>query len=720
MKSLPEHFRGARKAIEALMLALGLLVTLAHPASASENRFWLVNQSDFGAKRGFYLDFENSASGNAPPPLSTLRLILGVADGSAWHFLTSTPPWRYDHDYQVKVIIGTHDAQVWLDGQKIASEPCGFVPDADVLAAGAIPSWAHDAADYWIVPTRVHVAPDSGKALTFDFPRLDVSQMLFEPQTPRRAEGWTIPSGKALTIEATFHLTLPPSDLHTLAPFVDRYGQLRDSDWRGKTHSEQDLQQARSEEGKRLQSWEKGQSDYDPYGGWRRAGWKSQSTGFFQTVRHNGVWWLLTPDGNPCFYTSVCSAPALEWERTPITGREALFAELPPHDGAMAAAWGGDSWGQDPGIQSLAFCTVNLIRKYGTDWQNQFQQETAHRLHAWGFSGLGKWCDPLPGVPDIPVLSRGGVPTLAGHPDPFDPATQVKLRDVLAPQITPRRDDPRVVAWSLGNEHDEIITAGEIRAILGKGRDVPAKRALMDEALDYLYATNIEKMAAAWGITLKDPPRDEFFNVLYDMTQFHAPDADIEALRRFYADRYYGLIEQAVKALDPHHLYAGFWIVPGWWENEEDWRLIARHCDVIGYDNYAFGFADARLTRLLHEADKPALCGEFSFPPQYDGARGFGFYDAAWAGDEKDAGRLYAQYVGEAVRSPYCVGVAWFQYRDEPLTGRGPGHGPGLVYGEHYAFGVVDIADHPKWDLLTAMRRTNLNAAKIRSQTERK
>ena len=289
---------------------------------------------------------------------------------------------------------------------------------------------------------------------------------------------------------------------------------------------------------------------------------------------------------------------------------------------------------------------------------------------------------------------------------------QEKLRDVLAAQITPHRKDPDVVAWSVGNEHDEIITAGETQAILGKAGDVPAKKALVDEALTALYQHDAGKMATAWGL----PPVSTTEEGLSGATPAHVPPADIEALRRFYADHYYGLIERTVKALDPDHLYAGFWIVPGWWENEEDWRLIARHCDVIGYDNYAFEFADARLTRLIHEAGKPVLCGEFSFPPQYSGTRGFGLYDQAWVADDQAAGRLYARYVGDAARNSNCVGVAWFQYRDEPLTGRGPGHGPAAVYGEHYAFGLVDIADRPKWEMLAAMRRANLTAAGIRQE----
>jgi len=44
------------------------------------------------------------------------------------------------------------------------------------------------------------------------------------------------------------------------------------------------------------------------------------------------------------------------------------------------------------------------------------------------------------------------------------------------------------------------------------------------------------------------------------------------------------------------------------------------------------------------------------------------------------------------------------------VTRRGPGRGSNLVYGEHYAFGIVDVTDKPKWDLVEHMRDANLAA----------
>ncbi len=104
------------------------------------------------------------------------------------------------------------------------------------------------------------------------------------------------------------------------------------------------------------------------------------------------------------------------------------------------------------------------------------------------------------------------------------------------------------------------------------------------------------------------------------------PPADIEAMRQQYASEYYGFLYRTVKRLDPNHLYFGFWITPGWWENESDWALIAANCDAVGYDLYSDEHLAPVLRRCLQLAARPVFCGEFSFPPFYDGKRGFGLY----------------------------------------------------------------------------------------------
>ena len=108
------------------------------------------------------------------------------------------------------------------------------------------------------------------------------------------------------------------------------------------------------------------------------------------------------------------------------------------------------------------------------------------------------------------------------------------------------------------------------------------------------------------------------------------------------------------------------------------------------------------------------MIGEFSFPPTYGLARGYAVYQSANARDDAGAGNAYARWLDEASAEPTTVGAMWFQYRDEPLSGRGPGQGAEAVYGEHYAFGTTDDTDRPKYDLVTRMRVANIAAGRRR------
>jgi hypothetical protein len=59
--------------------------------------------------------------------------------------------------------------------------------------------------------------------------------------------------------------------------------------------------------------------------------------------------------------------------------------------------------------------------------------------------------------------------------------------------------------------------------------------------------------------------------------------------------------------------------------------------------------------------------------------------------------QAYKDYVLGAARHPQFVGTHWFQFKDEPTTGR--------VYDEeNYQIGFVDIADTPYAETITASR----------------
>jgi hypothetical protein len=97
---------------------------------------------------------------------------------------------------------------------------------------------------------------------------------------------------------------------------------------------------------------------------------------------------------------------------------------------------------------------------------------------------------------------------------------------------------------------------------------------------------------------------------------------DIETPRQFYEGTYYSTLYKTVRAVDPHHLYLGSWTQPRL--HPTDWPIMAANCDVIGLDFYSPTFLDSGVQALIQSTKKPVLVGEYSFPSDYGGMRGFG------------------------------------------------------------------------------------------------
>ena len=700
------HARFKRILIAALLLPAAALAT--------DCRFSLVDQSNWAANTGFYMDLENTPSGSSTYcQLSNMTIAMGVADGAKWRFIVIRQPqitWQSGHDYTAKAVVTPTYFALYLDGQLLGSQAGGFagLPNQS-LTGNAVPSWAAGVGNYIPSQNSIDAESSGGTTASATFPAdtRRVPLMLLAPGSIFENLPFQYGAGESLTVTAVFRLTDASPNLQIYAPYVDQYGQSVYSDFPGKIQTDADLQTAATDEQAALTTWGI-PGGYDAWGGVLNAGWQDTATPFFHVVQHNGVWWLISPAGNPCFYVGLDTGPITTSNRTPTTNREWEFKAVPPQSAPYNSAWGYSDWG-NTGIASVSFDTWNMMRKYGTGWESTATNLAVQRMKAWGFSGFGKWSSDAGGLPILPVLEGYNVPLVARHADIFDANVREAFRNSLQQQMGARVNDPLILGWSYGNEYDEIITPDEVQTILNLGSTVPAKRALVDRALSVIYNMSAAAMAAAWHVA--NATTDGLYS-----TAPTPPAADIEALRQFYADRYYDFLYQTVKSIDPNHLYFGFWIVPGWWVNATDWQLIARYVDVIGYDRYSPVFEDSLLEGLAKSTAKPIFLGEFSFPPSYNLQRGYEFNSGASATDDADAGAQYQRNLESAARNPWVVGVAWFEYRDEPVSGRGflGETDLDLVEGEDYAFGMVDVADRPKYDLVNQVRTTNLAMAQRR------
>jgi hypothetical protein len=102
----------------------------------------------------------------------------------------------------------------------------------------------------------------------------------------------------------------------------------------------------------------------------------------------------------------------------------------------------------------------------------------------------------------------------------------------------------------------------------------------------------------------------------------------------------------------------------------------------------------------LNSLDKPVLITEFNFGSTDRGPFWGGVTQLA---KEEDRGPAYANFLKQALSEPSIVGVHWFQYLDQPVTGR-------LLDGENGHFGLVGITDLPFQGFVDSVRKSNLAA----------
>jgi len=700
-----------------------LFFIFATLAQAAEFRFYLASQYDWGKNTGFNLGFETVS---AQPPCTTegMRLVFMAGNGQQWFYTIHSRKWTLEHVYSIKAVVNNpkRSVELWVDGKLCEKASGNFTSEGGPMKMNSMTSEFPGPSNFIIVPISMKIT--SGKKVffnsVFESGKRSIPNILISPYVSDACGSLEFKpqAGDSLTIETKVKF-FGQSRLKNFAPYVDEYFQWRYGDWPGKVKSDADLKQRIKEEQTILEQWPESKA-YDRFGGYTQAGWKEKATGFFRLTQQNGFYWLITPEGNPCFYTGLCGVGLdadNRWPPTPVTGRENYFQWLPPRDGPFTDAWMLDAWGEK-GVNYVLPITANLIRKYGPDWKQKKNEITYRRMKAWGFSGGGKWARQNPdniAFAWIPVLGRAGVPNLAGHPDVFDPKVRTVFEKSLAEQAKGYSKNPWLIGLSFGNEDGEMIFIEEIKTILAMKGQAPARQAMIDYAFKTLYKGNLSELAKAWNIQNPKSIEDVY------TAQASISEHDLDEMRLHYLDEYHKFIYQTIKKNDPNHLYFGFWI-PGWraiWTHPKDWFVVAKHCDVLGYDHYDLDAIRPEFVRFVNEAKKPLLCGEFGWATYHHGTRGF----ARWHWDiqtGQDAGKLYAKWITDTAKNPYFVGVFLFEHHDESCLGRGPGHGPELQYGEALAWGLVDVTDTPKWDLVKQVREANLRAAPLRLECSRK
>ncbi len=515
------------------------------------------------------------------------------------------------------------------------------------------------------------------------------------------------------------------------AGIVDGYGQFSRGQWPEKIASDAQLREAAVTENLLLQRWLAERPRQDRFGG-LLDGPSFAASGFFRTEKRDGRWYLVTPDGHP-FYSLGVNAISAVQSATYVEGREAMFAELPAPGSALAAYYGvGDSRRGTGASRDLGFAhgrwfdfyRANLRRSYGApacsgapecgDFDSpRWTVHTLERLQAWGFNTIGNWSDATlvdaRRVPyTLPLLIAGNFATVStgldlwgGMPDPFDPRFAEAAERAVRVASAGHADDPWLIGYFADNELAWIGIGEPLRAryalALGSlrlGPESPAKRAFVEQ-LRGRYAT-AQELATAWGIALADWSVLEGAGFAAPLPEAGHPaiEEDLQRFQRLYADTYFRIVAEQLAAQAPNHLLLGgrfAGTIP------EAVDACARHCDVLSFNFYTREPQHGYDFAVLRALDKPLLITEFHFGSR-DRGPFWGGLQEVWT--EEQRGPAYAHYLARALEEPSIVGLHWFQYLDQPVTGR-------LLDGENGHLGLVAITDRPYSGFVAAVREAN-------------
>lgn len=468
-------------------------------------------------------------------------------------------------------------------------------------------------------------------------------------------------------------------------PFIDVYGQYIHSDWPEKIHNDDDLIAAHRRELAELDKMPAPVA-WNEYGGWKQ-GPKLEATGYFRVEKHQGKWFFVDPSGRLFWSTGI---DVIRTHSDPTARKNPeWFAKNVPKE------------------NSLPFTHWNLQKKYGRkDYQNNFYNVLVRRLRAWGINTIGNWGAGdfmmMGKVPytmqladlakDFPHLAKG-----VKFYDVFHPEFELKMGNILRDRakVDPVTDksinDPMCIGYFIDNE---LKFSHIIKGVMMGEPKQPAKAEFL-KRLKAKY-NSIEALNKSWETDFADWEAMGAYKEELKSDGFRTDSREFQAE---FIERYFKICQKGIKSVAPHRLYLGCRFV-GFRQSDDIWRSAAKYCDVLSINTYSNSIANV-ITANFH--DKPVIVGEFHFGTL---DRGMFLGSLCPVGDQQERAISYTRFVQGALLHPNFVGTHWFQFRDQPLTGRWDGEG--------YQIGFVDVADTPYEELCKAAREVGENMYQYR------
>jgi hypothetical protein len=419
------------------------------------------------------------------------------------------------------------------------------------------------------------------------------------------------------------------------------------------------------------------------WGGWSEK--RFESTGHFRTHYDGTRWWLVDPEGY-AFWSSGLDCVRFGIDSA-YQGIEEALAWLPDPNGPYRDVY---SRGRENIIDYLR---VNFTRAFGADEAHENWTKIAlSQLRAFGFNTVANWSEWEIARETVPYVRPMGDRALAAlpaiyrdFPDIFHPDFENRAAE-FASQLEVSADDPAFIGYFLMNE-----------PTWGFAQETPAAGMLFNTPKCYSRLALADFLRERYGTDAALSRAWEFDTAMADIAEgpWHTPlttaaQVDLADFSEVMVTRYFGLLSQACRKVDPQHLNLGirYYTIPPAWAVEG-----MRSFDVFSMNCYKPRLLADEMAQISAMLDMPIIVGEWHFGSLDVGLPGSGIGHVP---DQVSRGKAFRVYLEDAAAKPWCVGVHYFTLYDQSAIGR--------YDGENYNIGFVDTCSQPYAPLADAAR----------------
>lgn len=563
--------------------------------------------------------------------------------------------------------------------QKFSQKQLSQFPGMNGLPDGSIKLWWQS------------YEPDSIKAISLFFP--------LSKSGDRIKVGSVFVTGK--------FKVLTDEEYQAFLPIIDKFGQYIHKDWPGKIKNIEDLFLCDKNEIDDLNA-NPGYAEMSIYGGWKN-GPKLKATGHFRVEKYQRRWTFVDPEGY-LFWSHGIDCVQME-SATPVEGREKLFSYLPDSIGVFRDFISREKVGSTYTpeftactntnmIKFVNFYGMNLKRKWGNDYQTKFVNRTLQRLKSWEINTIANWSSQaIYGQHQIPYFISVNTAQERMLNDPFDPNFKKAIEDQLIRFNRDALNDP----WCIGIFVDNEIHWGNEQflgsLVLTTNKYPFAKKSMVN------YLKKKYKLLSALNQTWESDFKS--WNELIENTElFTNAKDDIRLISGLVAKKYFRQCKNALKEVAPEKLYLGcrfdFHFYPEKDTLAREWVIpyAEKYADVVSFNRYNYSCNTMKPGETM---DFPIIIGEF-----HVGAldRGLPHGGLRQTTNQKERAFIYKNFLLQAIKNPYVIGVGWFQYLDQPYTGR--------FDGENYQIGFLSVGDCPYEELIKSAREVGRSMYSLR------